>query len=213
MSCARRAIAFGRWSITQRRVPKRHPEALPRYRLLRRDPAAPSPSGLSEEVARSLSRSRFISRQVMQFDVAGTAANLGCGNTPHLVLRGKFSPALLQLIARCFLTPDASIRGSGPSKTAAIVWPLTLLLAPSLDTAQTMSLSRYRSSSGCGSPCCSPISPRRWRRAAARRRPMHCGKRARAAQGEAPDHARCRIKSSTSSCMGRGASARRHRAG
>ena len=36
-----------------------------RYRVLRRDPVAPSPSGLSEEVAWILSRSRTISRQVM----------------------------------------------------------------------------------------------------------------------------------------------------
>ena len=31
---------------------------------------------------------------------------------------------------------------------------------------------------GCGSPCCSPTSPRRWPRAAARRRPTRCARRA-----------------------------------
>lgn len=36
------------------------------------------------------------------FSIAGTPADLGCGNTPHPVLRGKFSPVFLQLIARCF---------------------------------------------------------------------------------------------------------------
>ena len=31
-----------------------------------------------------------------------------------------------------------------------------------------------RSFCGCGSPCCSPTSPKRWRKGAARRRPTHC---------------------------------------
>ena len=35
------------------------------------------------------------------------------------------------------------------------------------------------SRSGCGSPCSSPTSPRRWPRAAARRRPTRCARRAR----------------------------------
>ena len=35
-----------------------------------------------------------------------------------------------------------------------------------------------RSPPGSGSPCCSPISPRRWPKAAARRRPTRCGGRA-----------------------------------
>ena len=39
-------------------------------------------------------------------------------------------------------------------------------------------LRRSRSSSGCGSPCCSPTSPKRSPKAAARRRPMRCGRRA-----------------------------------
>ena len=35
-----------------------------------------------------------------------------------------------------------------------------------------------RSPPGCGSPCCSPISPKRWRKGAARRRPTRCARRA-----------------------------------
>ncbi len=38
------------------------------------------------------------------------------------------------------------------------------------------SASPCRSCSGCGSPCCSPTSPRRWPRAAARRRPRRCAR-------------------------------------
>ncbi len=36
--------------------------------------------------------------------------------------------------------------------------------------------SNFKSLSGCGSPCCSPTSPRRWRKAAARRRPITCAR-------------------------------------
>ena len=39
-------------------------------------------------------------------------------------------------------------------------------------------LHRSRSRSGSGSRCCSPTSPRRWPRAAARRRPTRCARRA-----------------------------------
>ena len=35
-----------------------------------------------------------------------------------------------------------------------------------------------RSPPGSGSPCCSPISPKQWRKAAARRRPTRCAARA-----------------------------------
>ena len=41
----------------------------------------------------------------------------------------------------------------------------------------TSRLRRSRSSSGCGSPCCSPTSPKRWRKAAARRRRRRCARR------------------------------------
>ena len=43
--------------------------------------------------------------------------------------------------------------------------------------AAATSASSCRSPSGSGSPCCSPISPRRWPKAAARRRPTRCGGR------------------------------------
>ena len=39
--------------------------------------------------------------------------------------------------------------------------------------------SNCRLRAGCGSPCCSPTSPRRWRKAAARRRPTRCAARRR----------------------------------
>ena len=40
----------------------------------------------------------------------------------------------------------------------------------------TISASRSRSISGCGSPCCSPISPKPWPKAAARRRRRRCAR-------------------------------------
>ena len=43
--------------------------------------------------------------------------------------------------------------------------------------AAAISASSCRSRSGSGSPCSSPTSPRRWPRAAARRRPTRCGRR------------------------------------
>ena len=39
--------------------------------------------------------------------------------------------------------------------------------------------STCRSRCGCGSPCCSPTSPRPWPKAAAKRRPKRCARRAR----------------------------------
>ncbi len=36
--------------------------------------------------------------------------------------------------------------------------------------------SPFRSRCGCGSPCCSPTSPKPWRKAAARRRPTRCAR-------------------------------------
>ncbi len=45
--------------------------------------------------------------------------------------------------------------------------------------AAALSCSICRSRCGCGSPCCSPTSPRPWPKAAARRRPTRCARRAR----------------------------------
>ena len=42
-----------------------------------------------------------------------------------------------------------------------------------------ISASTCRSRCGCGSRCCSPTSPKPWRKAAARRRPTPCARRAR----------------------------------
>ena len=53
--------------------------------------------------------------------------------------------------------------------------------------AARISASRSRSSSGCGSPCCSPTSPRRSPKAAARRRPTRCARPAHRNAGEAAD--------------------------
>ena len=47
-----------------------------------------------------------------------------------------------------------------------------------LQGGDAISDSTCRSRSGCGSRCCSRTSPKRWRKAAARRRPTLCAKRA-----------------------------------
>ena len=53
----------------------------------------------------------------------------------------------------------------------------TILAAPRLgDRAPRSPASPSRSRSGCGSRCCSPISPKPWRKAAARRRPTRCAR-------------------------------------
>ena len=49
-----------------------------------------------------------------------------------------------------------------------------IFLRDLFDRRRAPRLRASRSSSGCGSPCCSPISPRRSPRAAARRRPTRC---------------------------------------
>ena len=51
--------------------------------------------------------------------------------------------------------------------------------ATSLRHSQRHSASSCRSRSGCGSRCCSPISPKPWPKAAAKPRPTRCAKRAR----------------------------------
>ncbi len=52
----------------------------------------------------------------------------------------------------------------------------TVIFAARADHGRgAISASRSRSSSGCGSPCCSPTSRRRSPRGAARRRPIRCG--------------------------------------
>ena len=54
----------------------------------------------------------------------------------------------------------------------------TVLLVRDVVTARRpASASSCRSRSGSGSPCCSPTSPKRWPRDAARRRPTRCARR------------------------------------
>ena len=48
----------------------------------------------------------------------------------------------------------------------------TVIFLRDLVTSGENLASPSRSSCGCGSRCCSPILPRRWRKAAARRRPI-----------------------------------------
>ncbi len=50
----------------------------------------------------------------------------------------------------------------------------TVLLVRDLVQHAPAPASPSRSSSGCGSQCCSPTSRKRWRKAAARRRPTRC---------------------------------------
>ena len=54
----------------------------------------------------------------------------------------------------------------------------TVILSATSSPAARTSASSSRSSCGCGSRCCSPTSPKRSPRAAARRRPTRCGARA-----------------------------------
>jgi hypothetical protein len=51
----------------------------------------------------------------------------------------------------------------------------TVILIRDLATGGEHISSSSRSSCGCGSPCCSPISPKPSPKAAARRRPTRCG--------------------------------------
>ena len=60
----------------------------------------------------------------------------------------------------------------------------------SRDRRRAISASRSRSSSGCGSRCCSPISPRRSPKAAARRRPTRCASTRTETPGQAADRHR-----------------------
>ena len=77
------------------------------------------------------------------------------------------------------------------------------------------SASSCRSRSGCGPRCCSPTSPRRWPRGAARRRPTRCARRAprRSPTGSTPTGrprpCRPRRCARTTSCWSRPASSSR----
>ena len=44
-----------------------------------------------------------------ELGIGRNAANLGRADTLNLILRGKLSPALLQLTACCFLALDATV--------------------------------------------------------------------------------------------------------
>ena len=51
-----------------------------------------------------------------------------------------------------------------------------VLPGPRLGDGQRERVRRARRRCGCGSPCCSPTSPRRWPRGGARRRPTRCAR-------------------------------------
>ncbi len=67
-----------------------------------------------------------------------------------------------------------------------------------------------RSSSGCGSPCCSPTSPKPWPKAAARRRPTRCARSRTETQAKLPGR---RSRPAFELVPGTEPQGRRHRAG
>ncbi len=88
---------------------------------------------------------------------------------------------LLPAIGESFrkLDPRALVRNPVMFVVEVVAALTTLLFLRDLrHRSRGSSASPSRSISGCGSPCCSPISPRRWRKAAARRRRPPCGGRA-----------------------------------
>ena len=87
-------------------------------------------------------------------------------------------PAIGSAFAK--LDPRAMMKNPVMFVVEVVAALTTVLSRPRLDERQPSILaSPSRSSSGCGSPCSLPTSPRRWRKAAARRKPRVCGRPAR----------------------------------
>ena len=76
------------------------------------------------------------------------------------------------------LDPRLMIRNPVMFVVEVVAALTTVIFVRDLLTGGGISASPSRSSSGCGSPCCSPTSPRRWPKAAARRRRRPCARRA-----------------------------------
>ena len=86
---------------------------------------------------------------------------------------------LLPAIGQAFqkLDPRLMIRNPVMFVVEVVATLTTVIFLRDLLTGGAISASPSRSSSGCGSPCCSPTSPKPWPKAAARRRPPPCGAR------------------------------------
>jgi hypothetical protein len=79
----------------------------------------------------------------------------------------KFDPRIQARNPVMFVVEVTALAGDGDSLAATSCW-----------TQRRSRRSSFKSPCGCGSPCCSPTSPRRWPRAAARPRPTTCARRA-----------------------------------